>query len=201
MKRTIAAIAVLLLLCLPVAAFAEGGSETEQTGIAAISALHQAWKDSAGNIVYPEDYAGAYLDENQQAVVCIVNLSTAREDELKALVLNARIKFKTAKYSYQELKRIQEEIGQDKNAPLTVPDALGVGLDERNNVIEITVNIADEAAARPYYEEKYGDRITVTTTGAAVYLPQTGSVSALLPAAMLLLLGAGCTALAGKRNA
>ena len=149
-----------------------------------------------------------YLDETQQLVVCIVNLNAAREAELKALAPDAKVTFKTAKYSYAELTKLQEQIGQDRSAPLTVPNALGIGLDERNNVIEITVNIADEAAAKAYYLQKYGDRISLKTTDATEYLPQTDGVTSPqtggVPShlvAGLFLLGAACAVLAGKREA
>lgn len=88
-----------------------------------------------------------------------------------------------------------------------MPNALGIGLDERNNVIEITVNIADEAAAKAYYLQKYGDRVSLNTTNATAYLPQTDGVTppqtggAPSYFAAVLLLGAACAALAGKREA
>lgn len=211
MKKASLIIAALLLLCLPFAAFAEGETETVQTGGAAAEAIRKAWTDSAGNVVYPDDYGGMYLDGSQQLVVCIVGLSPAREAELKALVPNAEITFRTVKYSYAELKRLLDEIALDArngNAPLTVPGALGIGLDEKHNVLRITVNVADEAAARAYYAEKYGDRIAVDATEAAVYVPQTDSVTppqtgsaSTWPVAGLLLLGAACAVLARRRNA
>lgn len=85
-----------------------------------------------------------------------------------------------------------------------MPNALGIGLDERNNVIEITVNIADEAAAKAYYLQKYGDRVSLNTTNATAYLPQTDGVTppqtggAPSYFAAVLLLGAACAALAGN---
>lgn len=212
MKKTSLVIVALLLLCLPFVAFAEGETETVQTGGAAVEAIRKAWTDSAGNVVYPDDYGGMYLDGSQQLVVCIVGLSTAREAELKALVPNAEIAFRAVKYSYAELERLCDEIALDArngNAPLTVPDALGIGLDEERNVLRITVNVADEAAARAYYAGKYGDRIAVDTTEAAVFLPQTGSVtppqtgsaSSWPAAAGLILFGAACAVLVRRRKA
>ena len=182
---------ILLLCCVPGIALAEGGTEQPESAPSA----------SAVEVFRAvEDFAGMYLDETQQLVVCIVNLNAAREADLKALAPDAKVTFKTAKYSYAELTKLQEQIAQDRNAPLTVPNALGIGLDERNNVIEITVNIADEAAAKAYYLQKYGDRISLKTTDATEYLPQTGGVPSHL-AAGLLLLGAACAVFAGKREA
>ncbi len=200
MKKLCAIICLILLLCcVSGIALAEGG--TEQPEPAPSASAVEVFRTA-------EDFAGMYLDEAQQFVVCIVNLNAAREAELKALVPDGKVIFKSAKYSYAELKKLQEEIAQDKNAPLTVPNALGIGLDERNNVIEITVNIADEAAAKAYYLQKYGDRVSLNTTNATAYLPQTdgvtppqtGGVPSHLVAG-LFLLGAACAALAGKREA
>ena len=189
----------LLLCCVPGIALAEGG--TEQPEPAPSASAVEVFRAV-------EDFAGMYLDETQQLVVCIVNLNAAREAELKALAPDAKVTFKTAKYSYAELTKLQEQIGQDRSAPLTVPNALGIGLDERNNVIEITVNIADEAAAKAYYLQKYGDRISLKTTDATEYLPQTDGVTSPqtggVPShlvAGLFLLGAACAVLAGKREA
>lgn len=200
MKKLCAIICLILLLCcVSGIALAEGG--TEQPEPAPSASAVEVFRTA-------EDFAGMYLDEAQQFVVCIVNLNAAREAELKALVPDGKVIFKSAKYSYAELKKLQEEIAQDKNAPLTVPNALGIGLDERNNVIEITVNIADEAAAKAYYLQKYGDRISLKTTDATEYLPQTDGVTSPqtggVPShlvAGLFLLGAACAVLAGKREA
>ncbi|PWM60082.1 MAG: hypothetical protein DBX63_11565 [Clostridia bacterium] len=199
MKKLCAIICLILLLCcVSGIALAEGG--TEQPEPAPSASAVEVFRTA-------EDFAGMYLDEAQQFVVCIVNLNAAREAELKALVPDGKVIFKSAKYSYAELKKLQEEIAQDKNAPLTVPNALGIGLDERNNVIEITVNIADEAAAKAYYLQKYGDRVSLNTTNATAYLPQTDGVTppqtggAPSYFAAVLLLGAACAALAGKREA
>lgn len=200
MKKLCAIICLILLLCcVSGIALAEGG--TEQPEPAPSASAVEVFRTA-------EDFAGMYLDEAQQFVVCIVNLNAAREAELKALAPDAKVTFKTAKYSYAELTKLQEQIGQDRSAPLTVPNALGIGLDERNNVIEITVNIADEAAAKAYYLQKYGDRISLKTTDATEYLPQTDGVTSPqtggVPShlvAGLFLLGAACAVLAGKREA
>lgn len=164
-----------LLSAFPTLALAEELTAVDDlAGVAAISALHEAWKDESGNIDYPADYAGAYLrDGGRNAVVLIASLTAAREAELRALVPEAEIEFVSARYTYDELMSTLNEVAADMAAPLSVRGVLGVGLDEANNAVAITVNTADEAAAREYYTKKYGDRITVEATDATAYVPMT----------------------------
>lgn len=179
MKKGALFVFVFVLACLiPMMAFAEGvavggGTQSREdlSGSGALMALRNAWKDDAGNIIYPRDYAGMYLDEAQRAFVRIVNLDAAREAELRALVPGAEITFRTAKYSYAELKQLLEEIVNDDGISITVPSALSVGLNERDNLLNITVNVADEAVARTYYEGKYGDKVKVDTTTVVMHVP------------------------------
>ena len=224
MKKGALFVFVFVLACLiPMMAFAEGvtvggGTQSREdlSGSGALMALRNAWKDDAGNIIYPRDYAGMYLDEAQRAFVRIVNLDAAREAELRALVPGAEITFRTAKYSYTELKQLLEEIVNDDGISLTVPSALSVGLNERDNLLNITVNVADEAVARTYYEGKYGDKVKVDTTTVVMHVPgggapitqtenlkppQTGvAPNGLLPMLMMAA-GLACAVLAKKREA
>lgn len=110
---------ILLLCCVSGIALAEGG--TEQPEPAPSASAVEVFRTA-------EDFAGMYLDEAQQFVVCIVNLNAAREAELKALVPDGKVIFKSAKYSYAELKNYRRKLRRTKTHRLPCRMRWALGL-------------------------------------------------------------------------
>lgn len=92
------------------------------------------------NTVYPEYYGGKYVDNNGNNVVWICEDNTTNRKEIcKFLgITESKTTFKTAKYSYNYLEKLQSKISQkmiDKEFTFVTSSAVM----EDNNNIKVTV--------------------------------------------------------------
>ncbi|MEL7601788.1 MAG: hypothetical protein AAGU77_01400 [Bacillota bacterium] len=149
-KRFFCALLCLLMLIasLPASAMATdsayGASETAN----ALNAIRD-----------DKDFAGLYLSDNQtRLVVMLVNASSARKNQIRAMVENPGIlTFKNAKYTFAELQKICDEaiVLSGKGFDFTM-----CGVDEEYNRADIYVYYGGEQAARAYFA-KYKDRVRI----------------------------------------
>ena len=146
-----------------------------------------------------EDFAGLYLDGNEQWVVCIVGLTAEREAELQALTPHTQVIFQNAKYTEKEMLAFQHEVAMDEDAPVNRLK-LGVGYSAASDAIIVTVGDEDLPAAKAYYEAKYGDRVQVQG-GGKIVVPMTGDRLVASAAIALLCAAAVMGALAKRYSA
>ena len=191
MKKIVIA-ALMLALCMAVAvpALAEGVRDAN----AAYNELLAGF-----NGKYPDEYAGAYVDTSDGDKLCVLlterhadtaaKLGAARDKMLAHISAAYRddVKFKTAKYSYNELLAAHDtasELLKDKGYGLSY-----VGINDMNNAVDVGIIPADHAAAAAFVQADAALSGLPLCVTAAERLSQLGGES---PAAMRRTTRRGC---------
>ena len=212
MKKIVIA-ALMLALCMAVAvpALAEGVRDAN----AAYNELLAGF-----NGKYPDEYAGAYVDTSDGDKLCILlterhadtaaKLGAARDKMLAHISAAYRddVKFKTAKYSYNELLAAHDTASallKEKGYGLSY-----VGINEMNNTVEVGIIPADYAAAAFVQADAALSGLPLCVTAAerlsqlggesSAAMPQAGGGAIIPLAAALLICGAMLGAAALKRK-
>ena len=213
-KFVIAALMLALCITLAVPALAEGVRDPN----AAYNELLAGF-----NGKYPDEYAGAYVDTSDGDKLCILLTERhadtaakrdAAQDKMLAHISAAYrdgVKFKTAKYSYNELLAAHDTASallKDKGYGLSY-----VGINEMNNAVDVGIIPADYAAAAAFVQADAAlsglplcvtaaERLSQLGGESPAAMPQTGSNSGAVLAFALLLIGGamlGAAALKRKR--
>ena len=200
MKKIVIA-ALMLALCMAVAvpALAEGMRDAN----AAYNELLAGF-----NGKYPDEYAGAYVDTSDGDMLCILlterhadtdaKLGAAQDKMLAHISAAYRddVKFKTAKYSYNELLAAHDTASallKEKGYGLSY-----VGINEMNNAVDVGIIPADHAAAAAFVQADAAlSGLPLCVTAA---MPQAGGGAIIPLAAALLICGAMLGAAALKRK-
>ena len=172
---------------------------------------------------YPDEYAGAYVDTADGDKLCVLlterhadtdaKLGAARDKMLAHISAAYRddVKFKTAKYSYNELLSAHDTASallKEKGYGLSY-----VGINDMNNAVDIGIIPADYAAAAAFVQADAAlsglplcvtaaERLSQLGGESSAAMPQTGSNSGAVLAFALLLIGGamlGAAALKRKR--
>lgn len=170
---------------------------------------------------YPDEYAGAYVDTSDGDKLCVLlterhadtdaKLGAARDKMLAHISAAYRdgVKFKTAKYSYNELLAAHDTASallKEKGYGLSY-----VGIDEMNNVVDIGIIPADYAAAAAFVQADAtlsglplcvtaAERLSQLGGESPAAMPQAGGGAIIPLAAALLICGAMLGAAALKRK-
>lgn len=170
---------------------------------------------------YPDEYAGAYVDTSDGDKLCVLlterhadtaaKLGAAQDKMLAHISAAYRddVKFKTAKYSYNELLAAHDTASallKEKGYGLSY-----VGIDDMNNAVDIGIIPADHAAAAAFVQADAAlSRLPLCVTAAErlsqlggespAAMPQAGGGAIIPLAAALLICGAMLGAAALKRK-
>lgn len=212
MKKIVIA-ALMLALCMAVAvpALAEGVRDAN----AAYNELLAGF-----NGKYPDEYAGAYVDTSDGDKLCVLlterhadtaaKLGAARDKMLAHISAAYRddVKFKTAKYSYNELLAAHDTASallKEKGYGLSY-----VGINDMNNAVDVGIIPADHAAAAFVQADAALSGLPLCVTAAErlsqlggespAAMPQAGGGAIIPLAAALLICGAMLGAAALKRK-
>lgn len=211
-KFTITVLILMLSAFMAVPALAEGVRDAN----AAYNELLAGF-----NGKYPDEYAGAYVDTSDGDMLCVLlterhadtaaKLGAAQDKMLAHISAAYRdgVKFKTAKYSYNELLAAHDTASallKDKGYGLSY-----VGIDEMNNVVDIGIIPADYAAAAAFVQADAAlsglplcvtaaERLSQLGGESPAAMPQAGGGAIIPLAAALLICGAMLGAAALKRK-
>lgn len=149
-------IILTLLICFCLASCADTAvsentsdlSPSEKEGAASdkYNALLKAWAGGAevyhdGNIVYPDTYGGAYINEDKTLVICTTSLSKKTIKEYEEIIGDTDITYKKVKYSHNELieenNRIMEKVMEGGNK--YYDQIAACGIDESDNAINLYI--------------------------------------------------------------
>lgn len=200
-KFVIAALMLALCITLAVPALAEGVRDAN----AAYNELLAGF-----NGKYPDEYAGAYVDTSDGDKLCVLlterhadtaaKLGAAQDKMLAHISAAYRdgVKFKTAKYSYNELLAAHDTASallKEKGYGLSY-----VGINEMNNAVDIGIIPADYAAAAFVQADAALSGLPLCVTAAerlsqlggesSAAMPQAGGGAVIPLAAALLICGA-----------
>lgn len=212
-KFTITVLILMLSAFMAVPVLAEGVRDAN----AAYNELLAAFGDK-----YPDEYAGAYVDTADGDKLCVLlterhadtaaKLGAARDKMLAHISAAYRddVKFKTAKYSYNELLAAHDtasELLKDKGYGLSY-----VGINDMNNAVDVGIIPADHAAAAAFVQADAAlsglplcvtaaERLSQLGGESPAAMPQAGGGAVIPLAAALLICGAilGAAALKRKR--
>lgn len=170
-KLIILSLALLLILFTPFTSYAIDSIETED-----ISGLLYEWESNG----YP-DYVGHIVyDENiNKYEIGLVDGNQANIDEIESqLSSTEHVVFGTAKYSYNELLRVQEEIVEDDDSQEIYGIGLGwttidgelEGFGESGNEIRVVLSTNENNydGFVEKYQSQYGDMVHVEIGSPAV---------------------------------
>lgn len=170
---------------------------------------------------YPDEYAGAYVDTSDGDKLCILlterhadtaaKLGAARDKMLAHISAAYRddVKFKTAKYSYNELLAAHDTASallKEKGYGLSY-----VGINDMNNAVDVGIIPADHAAAAAFVQADAAlsglplcvtaaERLSQLGGESPAAMPQAGGGAIIPLAAALLICGAMLGAAALKRK-
>lgn len=170
---------------------------------------------------YPDEYAGAYVDTSDGDMLCVLlterhantdaKLGAARDKMLAHISAAYRdgVKFKTAKYSYNELLAAHDTASallKEKGYGLSY-----VGINEMNNAVDVGIIPADHAAAAAFVQANAAlsglplcvtaaERLSQLGGESPAAMPQAGGGAIIPLAAALLICGAMLGAAALKRK-
>lgn len=200
-KFIITALMLALCITLAVPALAEGVRDAN----AAYNELLAGF-----NGKYPDEYAGAYVDTSDGDMLCVLlterhadtaaKLGAAQDKMLAHISAAYRdgVKFKTAKYSYNELLAAHNTASallKEKGYGLSY-----VGINDMNNAVDIGIIPADYAAAAFVQADAALSGLPLCVTAAerlsqmggesSAAMPQAGGGAVIPLAAALLICGA-----------
>lgn len=170
---------------------------------------------------YPDEYAGAYVDTSDGDKLCVLlterhadtaaKLGAAQDKMLAHISAAYRddVKFKTAKYSYNELLAAHDTASallKEKGYGLSY-----VGINEMNNAVDVGIIPADHAAAAAFVQADAAlsglplcvtaaERLSQLGGESPAAMPQAGGGAIIPLAAALLICGAMLGAAALKRK-
>lgn len=170
---------------------------------------------------YPDEYAGAYVDTSDGDKLCVLLTERhadtdaklgAAQDKMLAYISAAYrddVKFKTAKYSYNELLAAHDTASallKEKGYGLSY-----VGINEMNNAVDVGIIPADHAAAAAFVQADAAlsglplcvtaaERLSQLGGESPAAMPQAGGGAIIPLAAALLICGAMLGAAALKRK-
>lgn len=170
---------------------------------------------------YPDEYAGAYVDTSDGDKLCVLlterhadtdaKLGAAQDKMLAHISAAYRdgVKFKTAKYSYNELLAAHDtasELLKEKGYGLSY-----VGINDMNNAVDVGIIPADHAAAAAFVQADAAlsglplcvtaaERLSQLGGESPAAMPQAGGGAIIPLAAALLICGAMLGAAALKRK-
>lgn len=170
---------------------------------------------------YPDEYAGAYVDTSDGDKLCVLlterhadtaaKLGAAQDKMLAHISAAYRdgVKFKTAKYSYNELLAAHDTASallKDKGYGLSY-----VGINDMNNAVDVGIIPADYAAAAAFVQADAAlsglplcvtaaERLSQLGGESPAAMPQAGGGAVIPLAAALLICGAMLGAAALKRK-
>lgn len=170
---------------------------------------------------YPDEYAGAYVDTSDGDKLCVLlterhadtaaKLGAARDKMLAHISAAYRddVKFKTAKYSYNELLAAHDTASallKEKGYGLSY-----VGINDMNNAVDVGIIPADHAAAAAFVQADAAlsglplcvtaaERLSQLGGESPAAMPQAGGGAIIPLAAALLICGAMLGAAALKRK-
>ena len=211
-KFIITALMLALCITLAVPALAEGVRDAN----AAYNELLAGF-----NGKYPDEYAGAYVDTSDGDKLCVLlterhadtaaKLGAAQDKMLAHISAAYRdgVKFKTAKYSYNELLAAHDTASallKEKGYGLSY-----VGINEMNNTVDVGIIPADYAAAAAFVQANAAlsglplcvtaaERLSQLGGESPAAMPQAGGGAIIPLAAALLICGAMLGAAALKRK-
>lgn len=211
-KFTITVLILMLSAFMAVPALAEGVRDAN----AAYNELLAGF-----NGKYPDEYAGAYVDTSDGDKLCVLlterhadtaaKLGAAQDKMLAHISAAYRdgVKFKTAKYSYNELLAAHDTASallKEKGYGLSY-----VGINEMNNAVDVGIIPADHAAAAAFVQADAAlsglplcvtaaERLSQLGGESPAAMPQAGGGAIIPLAAALLICGAMPGAAALKRK-
>lgn len=211
-KFTITVLILMLSAFMAVPALAEGVRDAN----AAYNELLAGF-----NGKYPDEYAGAYVDTSDGNKLCVLlterhadtaaKLGAAQDKMLAHISAAYRddVKFKTAKYSYNELLAAHDTASallKEKGYGLSY-----VGINEMNNAVDVGIIPADHAAAAAFVQADAAlsglplcvtaaERLSQLGGESPAAMPQAGGGAIIPLAAALLICGAMLGAAALKRK-
>lgn len=211
-KFTITVLILMLSAFMAVPALAEGVRDAN----AAYNELLAGF-----NGKYPDEYAGAYVDTSDGDKLCVLlterhadtaaKLGAAQDKMLAHISAAYRddVKFKTAKYSYNELLAAHDTASallKEKGYGLSY-----VGINDMNNAVDIGIIPADHAAAAAFVQADAAlsglpicvtaaERLSQLGGESPAAMPQAGGGAIIPLAAALLICGAMLGAAALKRK-
>lgn len=170
---------------------------------------------------YPDEYAGAYVDTSDGDKLCVLlterhadtaaKLGAAQDKMLAHISAAYRddVKFKTAKYSYNELLAAHDTASallKEKGYGLSY-----VGINDMNNAVDVGIIPADHAAAAAFVQADAAlsglplcvaaaERLSQLGGESPAAMPQAGGGAIIPLAAALLICGAMLGAAALKRK-
>lgn len=170
---------------------------------------------------YPDEYAGAYVDTSDGDKLCVLlterhadtaaKLGAAQDKMLAHISAAYRdgVKFKTAKYSYNELLAAHDTASallKEKGYGLSY-----VGINDMNNAVDVGIIPADYAAAAAFVQADAAlsglplcvtaaERLSQLGGESPAAMPQAGGGAIIPLAAALLICGAMLGAAALKRK-
>lgn len=182
--------------------------------------LYEYWETKG----YPDDVGGVYYDAASNGLVIIlVDADEVRKAEILSMVKSTDgLSFGESKYSYNEMRAVQNEIIQDmsdSNGKIysvgvgwkTTEDEIG-GFGESGKEFRVVVTV-DKSVFDTYvstYENRYGDMVYVEVGEAPMLLqdtiatdhsnPVNSASKWLLPAMIIFLLAAGIVFLLRRRR-
>ena len=122
----------------------------ESIAVDAYTALIEAWSDENGDVIYPDYYAGAYINSDKVITIMVTELSDEVKAELSAIIDIDEVVLKEATYSYNELLAAKDEIvsKMDPNSDDPFIAAIyGVGIYDDLNSVHVDLNIEDPEVA------------------------------------------------------
>ena len=211
-KFTITVLILMLSAFMAVPALAEGVRDAN----AAYNELLAGF-----NGKYPDEYAGAYVDTSDGDKLCVLlterhadtaaKLGAAQDKMLAHISAAYRdgVKFKTAKYSYNELLAAHDTASallKEKGYGLSY-----VGINDMNNAVDVGIIPADHAAAAAFVQADAAlsglplcvtaaERLSQLGGESPAAMPQAGGGAIIPLAAALLICGAMLGAAALKRK-
>ncbi len=176
MKKICSAVwaaALLMLLAVPGLAL-----ETNEQALAAYAAIEEAviaefgTDEATGVARFPDEFAGAWYDEENYLVIALTDLSGQSFYEQRSG--NAEVlRFKQVKYSIWYLLDIQAEISATYRETEQLGFFLeGAMVDVASNTLQLTVVQGDLEQALEYYTAIYGDAISAVEGEALMEVPE-----------------------------
>lgn len=185
-------VALLMMLAVPGMAL-----ETDEAAQAAYSAIEAAviaefgTDEATGLARFPDEFAGAWYDEEHYLVLALTDLSAKGYYEERSGNPDV-IRFKQVKYSLWYLLDIQAEISATYRETEQLGFFLeGAMVDMASNTLQLTVVQGDLEQALAYYTSIYGDAISAVEGEALMELPEDSAVNGELRIPLWAILAAG----------
>lgn len=105
--------------------------------------FHDQLMNSYGSViksrVYPDYYGGAYIDENDDYIINIVEDSTDWKDDLTLRIDVSKLRYRFVKYAYKDLQKVRDAAASmvNNNKDLFKDNIIGWGISNKNNKINV----------------------------------------------------------------